>query len=98
MAVKKGGAKNKRRLAPAVRAKTQRLRAQRAASPQAPHADPATAGPRKPGSAFPFADEVVADTAGEQQSKLPSVMLVITILAVLYLGFLTWQVAQMPAR
>ena len=45
-----------------------------------------------------FAEELVADAASDKTDRLPSVMLVITILAVIYIAFIAWQVAQMPAK
>ncbi len=100
MAVKKGGPKNKHQLRHAVRSKTRRLRAVE------PKLDSTTArdaqvAAKEPKLATPntrFAEELVADAAADQTDRLPSVMLVITILAVIYIGFIAWQVAQMPLK
>lgn len=100
MVVKKGGQRNKHHLSHAVRSKTRRLRAAAPARPSTnvPDGKPAAQGPKLDARNPRFAEELVADSAADQAARLPSVMLVITILAVLYLAFIAWQVAQMPAK
>lgn len=100
MAVKKGGPKHKRQLTHAVRSKTRRLRADDLATPSANISNSKRAAnqPQPHASNQRFADDLVADSASDNADKLPSVMLVITLLAVVYIAFLTWQVAQMPAK
>lgn len=98
MAVKKDGQKSKRRLSQAVHSKTRRLRA--VAAKSEPAHIPATHahGLRPDSQPSRFAAEFVADTASDKADNLPSVMLVITILVVIYLVFIAWQVALMPVR
>lgn len=100
MAVKKDRQKSKRRLSQAVRSKTQRLHAVVEKPPPAlerAHQSSATSpaldfrNPR-------FTEEIVASAAADKEDRLPSVMLVITVLAVIFIGLITWFVAQMPEK
>lgn len=91
MAVKKNGAK--RKLANAVRAKTARLRPVEAPAPSASEqvlrAD--TGSLRVPEDLMAVADTDLTD-------RLPSVMLVITVVSVIFISIIAWLVAQMPAK
>lgn len=99
MAVKKDGQKSKRRLSHAVRSKTRRLRPV-AASPPLPARDskPHAKGPRPESQDARFAAEFVDAAAADKTDRLPSVMLVITILSLVFIGLMTWFVARMPAK
>jgi hypothetical protein len=100
MAVKKNGQKTKRRLSNAVRSKTRRLRpvAANPALPQSRDDKPRATAPRPESQPSRFATEFVADAAADKADRLPSVMLVITILALVFIGLITWFVAHMPEK
>jgi hypothetical protein len=84
----------KRLLANAVRSHTRRLQHSQVTET---HVAP---DPAAPASAEPldFPKDLVDGRQTDGVNKLPSVMLVITILALLFIGLIAWFVAQMPAK
>ena len=84
----------KKRLSSAVRSHTRRLQHSHAAETQAPPSPPTPL--RAEPSDVP--KDLVEGRQGDELSNGPSVMLVITVLAVLFISLIAWFVAQMPSK